>query len=991
MKAKLLWLVAFCLFFGANQSAAQQTQIETQGPTYVGTATSMQYVPSLASRSHLYVQPEFKVEEMQDGRAAKYDIVPGKGTQPSDIQPYTKHELQNKVPGKMPELVFETGASGSQPTDPAGAVGPNHYLSVINTAFQVFDKNGNSISGGLIDPVMSGANPMGIFPTGGCCDLTASYDNNADRWVVSMLGGGVQVAVSDGPDPWNDGWFVYTYNVVNDYQKLSVWTDGYYMTENTGSNNKVHVFERDEMILGNPGAGIQSFALPGFVTPNPVGFHGPQVFNLTTDDAPVSGATVVYFTDDSWAGVSDDQILLWDVNVDWATPANSNVTGPTILGPTEGVTPFLGTFDAGSFSNLTQPGGGTDIDALQNTMMNQAQFRKFPTYNSALFNFTIDMGPSMGANELAAIRWYELRQTADGQPWTVHQEGTYISPDNKHAWNASLAMDVQGNIGLGYTAMSSAYSADPNVRVGSYYTGRFAADPSGVMTVAEETIIAGNANIPGTRYGDYSKIDVDPANDKKFWYVNEVMSAGRKNVAGVFQLAPNTNDDVGVISVDTPTSGALTAAETITVTVFNFGENEASGFNVNYQVDGGATITEAFAGTIASQTSAQHVFTTTADLSSEGTTYSITSCTDYTIDEDTTNDCITVPVTHILANDIGVTEITSPVSGEGLTSETVTVTIENFGTADQSGFDVQYTINGGAPVVETVAATVTAGNTISYSFTTLADLSEVGDYTFVATTLLGTDSDNSNDSSTTEVTNVSCQSQSDAPNAPIGPNAGTVTTSTVEFTDDFVIDDVNVTLNITHTWNADMDVRLIAPDGTTSIFLFQDIGGSSDNFTNTVLDDEATTPISSGSAPYTGSFQPQESLSLFDGLQSIGTWTLEITDDANGDSGTLIDWTLQLCGNTNLSVDDVLVEGGLDIIYEDNNQFLVKLDTNSITERLHMNVYNTLGQRLLWTTLENTFGNGYQYRLDMSNVSAGVYFVKIGNGDASNLKRIIVE
>ena len=107
---------------------------------------------------------------------------------------------------------------------------------MINTAFQIFDKSGNSLTGGLVSP-----NPT-IFPSSGCCDLTASYDNDADRWVLTFLGGGAQVAVSDGPDPVNDGWTVYTYSIVNDYQKLSIWRDGYYITDNTGGSNKIHVF-----------------------------------------------------------------------------------------------------------------------------------------------------------------------------------------------------------------------------------------------------------------------------------------------------------------------------------------------------------------------------------------------------------------------------------------------------------------------------------------------------------------------------------------------------------------------------------------------------------------------------------------------------------------------------------------------------------------------------------------------------------------------------
>ncbi len=107
------------------------------------------------------------------------------------------------------------------------------------------------------------------------------------------------------------------------------------------------------------------------------------------------------------------------------------------------------------------------------------------------------------------------------------------------------------------------------------------------------------------------------------------------------------------------------------------------------------------------------------------------------------------------------------------------------------------------------------------------------------------------------------------------------------------ITDVNVTLNISHTWDSDLDVTLIAPDGTR-VVLFQDLGGSSDNFSTTTFDDEAGTQISSGSAPFNGTFRPSGSLSILDGKVGLGNWRLEITDDAGGDEGTLNNWSLDI-------------------------------------------------------------------------------------------------
>ena len=957
---------------------SQEVKNEPQKPYLIGKPSKVEYVPSIASRMNDLVRPDLQQQkEMLDGRSSKYDVVVGKGSEGDDPLAKYSDNLRNRTPTREPELVFETGASGSSPTDPSGAVGPNHYISVINTAFQIFDKSGNSLTGGLVSP-----NPT-IFPSGGCCDLTASYDNVADRWVLTFLGGGVQVAVSDSPDPVNGGWTVYSYSAVSDYQKLSVWRDGYYMTENTGSANKLHVFQRDAMIdASSEGTEPQilSFSLPGLVTS---GFHSPQVLNISNDNWPTTGgATVMYMQDDAWAGVSTDHVKLWNVDIDWETPGNSEISAAVELT----TTPYVSVFDGGSFVNLPQPNGGPTLDALQATVMNQAQYRKFSTHNSALFNFVVDVDGSSAKQ--AGIRWYELRQTADGQPWTVYQEGTYTAPDNRHAWNASLIMDVRGNIGMGYTGMSSPNSSDTGVLLGSYYTGRFSSDPINVMTIAEGTIIAGDANIPSTRYGDYSKIDIDPDNDKKFWFINEVMSGGRKNIAGVFQIASNFNADLAVISIDSPISGALTSNENIIITIQNLGEADATGFDVSYQIDNGSEVTETFAGTIASGAIEQYTFATQADLSIEGQEYTITASSLLTADEDTANDSISIQVTHEYANDIGVIAITGPDDGEALTNESVVVTIENFGTASQSNFQAFYSINGAPDVTETIAGPLDAGATISYTFSTLGNFSMDGVYTLVAKTMIESDSDNTNDSFQREILNSACYTRINDTGASIGPDIG-VTTSVINMDQNAVITDVNIILNIEHTWDADLEVKLIAPDAT-EIILFEDIGSNGDNFTNTILDDDASTVISDEEAPYTGSFSPVGNLSDLNGLMSGGDWTLYINDDANGDGGNLLDWSIQICTEASLSVSVNELDGEFKIFNKGNNQFEVSLTNTSSFEDLNLDVYNMVGQRLLWKTLKNTSGF-YSHSIDMSYASKGIYLVRLGNNKSSTVKRIVVE
>jgi subtilisin-like proprotein convertase family protein len=107
------------------------------------------------------------------------------------------------------------------------------------------------------------------------------------------------------------------------------------------------------------------------------------------------------------------------------------------------------------------------------------------------------------------------------------------------------------------------------------------------------------------------------------------------------------------------------------------------------------------------------------------------------------------------------------------------------------------------------------------------------------------------------------------------------------------ITDLNLTLNITHTYDRDLKVYLISPQGVRRLLL-DSVGGNGDNFTSTVLDDEASTAIGAGSAPFTGSYRPTSSLAVFDGLLANGTWQLQVVDQVVGDVGTLVSWSLAM-------------------------------------------------------------------------------------------------
>ena len=531
-KTHYLFLILLVLSFNIN---AQEK------PKSIGTADSKTYVSSLTSRIDKLVPSVYSNKEASDKRAIRPQVIPGKDPQTQDdYYVRNKHEMEQTRNVSPPSLVFDAVTQDGSPNDPSIAVGPNHVMVVYNTGFRIFDKEGNPLTDQLDDSNIF-ANPST------CCDLTVSYDNAADRWVLSVLSDpllgstfdGIQVAVSDGPNPLTAGWYSYRFDMDTHYQKLSIWSDGYYITGEKYDEEKIHALERDVMLAGGDAPQILGFDLPEVVIE---GFLVPQALNVMDDNLPApGGATFVLMQDDAYSGINFDHVKLWTVDVDWDSPNNSTVTLQSEIP----LAPFISVFDGGSFDNLIQPDGSA-IDALQGIIMNQAQFRKFDTHNSAIFNFTVDIDAGVG--KLAGIRWVELRQTADNQPWSLYQEGTYSAPDGRHAWCGSMGIDMSGNIALGYTSMSGPTTSE-TIRVSAYYSGRMSEDPIGTMTVAEGLIASGTADFSDSnRYGDYCKMDVDPSDGQTFWFQTEYMNPVRKNVVGAFKLDTTLSTEALAIS-----------------------------------------------------------------------------------------------------------------------------------------------------------------------------------------------------------------------------------------------------------------------------------------------------------------------------------------------------------------------------------------------------------------------------------------------------------
>jgi hypothetical protein len=426
--------------------------------------------------------------------------------------------LQEQIGSGGDAFVFQTwdgvSAQGYAPPDPSGDVGPNHYMLATNVRFQIWNKTGTSLLGpSNLGTIWSGfPGPWSTSLNDG--DPIVLYDEAANRWFIAQFSlpnfpngpSYIIIAISQTGDP-TGSWYRYgfTYNTgIPDYPKFGIWPDGYYMSANSFTSGSLNyagtinaVFERSQMLNG--------------LTAQTVTFNGSAgtTWSLLPSDwngitTPPSGSPNYFLQvhDNSWYGGSDG-VDIYSFIVNWTTPASSTFTGPTFISTS--------TFNLLS-GNSTVPQQGTSqlLDHLgQNRAMNRLDYRNFGTHQTMVVCQTVNAGSNR-----AGMRWHELRNTGTG--WSLYQEGTYAPADGLHRWMGSIAINAAGHIAMAYSI--SGTTMYPAIS----FTGRFASDPAGQMTIPEETIHAGNGAQTGglNRWGDYTQMSVDP-NGINFWYVNQ--------------------------------------------------------------------------------------------------------------------------------------------------------------------------------------------------------------------------------------------------------------------------------------------------------------------------------------------------------------------------------------------------------------------------------------------------------------------------------------
>ena len=452
-------------------------------------------------------------ERQKPARGGK-DFEPGRPQPIENVNRPAEDPLAARSVGLPSALAEPKTATVGTPVDPAarvappdttGDVGPNHYVQWVNLRYAVYtltrDANNNITAFNLVPGFPKNGSTLWSGFGGRCQsdndgDPIVQYDQLADRWILTQFAVSSTpytqcVAVSTTPDPTGT-YFRYSYSYsrnFNDYPKMGVWPDAYYITYNMFRNgasyvgNQVCAFERAQMLVGGVARQACAMTSTSQASLEPADLEGSTLPPATTPGLLLS--------------ITSTALNFFRFTVNWAA-GTGTLTGPTAIA---GVAAFSRACGGGVC--IPQPGTSQQLDSLGDRLMYRLSYRNFGDHEAMVINHSVTSGSGVG------VRWYELRNAAGQSMKTatpvLFQQGTF-APTNDFRWMGSAAIDKTGGIAIGYN-ISNASTIVPSIR----YAYRGPADPLGTLG-NETTILVGSGVQTATlnRWGDYSTISVDP-------------------------------------------------------------------------------------------------------------------------------------------------------------------------------------------------------------------------------------------------------------------------------------------------------------------------------------------------------------------------------------------------------------------------------------------------------------------------------------------------
>ena len=390
------------------------------------------------------------------------------------------------------------GGGGNVPPDPELAVGPNHVIAVVNVAFEIYDKSGNSLVGPTTFASFMASDPdcTGVF------DPNALYDEREDRFILGIDADGTDycLAVSQTGDP-TGSWNIYSFvtgsaSVFFDYPHAGVGNEAIYMGANMFNNSsggfldsRIWAFNKQAMYNGTAASSVMRNLGSNDDTPQPLNLHG-----WYQGTWPTSGPHY-FFTETGYNGATHTVYS-------WSDPFGANnfgSVGVVNLNTATGVT-------AGATVSFPQASGGT----LQGNDWRPQDFE----YRNGFAWTTMTIGCNPGSGTVNCVRWAQINPATA----TVIDAGVYSS-NGEYRQFPDLAVNHCDDMAVGYTKSSS--SIFPSV----YVTGRQSTDPAGTLQ-AEVLLKAGEISYTSfetaapRRWGDYTEMTIDP-NGTTFWYLGE--------------------------------------------------------------------------------------------------------------------------------------------------------------------------------------------------------------------------------------------------------------------------------------------------------------------------------------------------------------------------------------------------------------------------------------------------------------------------------------
>jgi len=202
----------------------------------------------------------------------------------------------------------------------------------------------------------------------------------------------------------------------------------------------------------------------------------------------------------------------------------------------------------------------------------------------------------------------------------------------------------------------------------------------------------------------------------------------------------------------------------------------------------------------------------------------------------------------------------------------------------------------------------------------------------------------------------------------------------------FGIEDINVHLEITHTWFEDLTVTLTSPNGTSVTLLDNQCDQFND--ANVIIDDKGVDPSCSSTPPtLSGTIKGIESLIAFKNEDFNGDWILTVQDNFDEDGGNIENFELEIC------YDDLLSTTSVELadfkLYPNPSSDVVTIALpQTINELKRIDVFDITGRRI--ETLDG-FDNLNTIQLNVNTYNSGIYLVRLNTEKGSFAKKLIVK